>query len=156
MLETAYVLPVMIAVVFFTVEVIGYAMNSFAVNDVLTDVHSTILSEISEVSNLEAGQTLDSSIKYASCGSNDKVELPTGVNSSINNIVKTALALKHITFTASDPGVTKITKSVVSGFDVYVVNFSGTANTLVLPDMFSILLPINVDTVISVKDSCES
>ncbi|WP_321325643.1 hypothetical protein [Thiomicrorhabdus sp.] len=155
MLETAYVLPVMVAVILLTVEVIGYAMNSFAVNDVLTDVHSTILSEVSTVSNLDAGKLLDPSIQYASCSSDGKVVLPTGINSSINTIVTTALASRHITFTASDPGVTKITKSVVSGFDVYVVNFSGTANTLVIPNMFSILLPISVDTVISVKDSCE-
>jgi len=129
-------------------------MNSFAANDVLTDVHTTMLGEVSEISNLEAGETPSASIKYASCNGGSVV-LPIGANSSINNLIKTTLASKNITFSASDPGITTITKSVVSGFDVYVVNFKGTANTLVIPNFLSELLPINVDTIISIKDNCD-
>lgn len=154
LLETAYFLPVMVSVILLSVEVVGYAMNSFAANDVLTDIHSTMLSEVSEISNLEAGEAPSASIQYASC-SGGTVVLPTGTNSAINSVIKTTLATKNITFSDSDPGVTTITKSAVSGFDVYVVNFKGTANTLVIPNFLSELLPINVDTIISIKDSCE-
>ncbi|MDX1353323.1 MAG: hypothetical protein R3254_09945 [Thiomicrorhabdus sp.] len=154
LLETAYFLPVMVSVILLSVEVVGYALNSFAANDVLTDVHTTMLSEVSEISNLEEGQTPSASIQYASC-SGGTVVLPTGTNSAISSLIKTTLASKNITFLASDPGVTTITKSSVSGFDVYVVNFKGTANTLVIPNLLSELLPINVDTIISIKDSCE-
>lgn len=153
MLETAYILPILLAVILFTVEVVGYALNSLAANDVLTDVHTRILTEVAKVSNLEPGEDLESSVTFASCSSG-KVVIPTGNNSDINSIVTSALASKNISFIASDPAQTVINKSVVSGFDVYVINFTGTANSLVVPTILAELLPINVDTVISIKDSC--
>lgn len=154
MLEAAYVLPIMLGVLLFVVEVTGYALNSLAANDVLSDVHSTMLNEVAEVSALEAGDTADD-VQFASCSS-DRVVLPTGSNATIANIVTTALASRNITFDASDPGVANITSSTVDGFDVYVVNFSGTANTLVIPGFMSKLLPINVDTVLSIREDCIS
>ncbi len=153
MLETAYFLPIMIAVILFMVEVVSYAMNSFAANDVLTDIHSAMVAEGEQVAELEEDDTLPASIKYASCNAG-KVALPTGSSSSITSIVKTTLASKNITFLGSDPGATHISKSSVSGFDVYVITFSGTANSLVIPNFMSELLPISVNTVISIKDNC--
>ncbi|MEA3404843.1 MAG: hypothetical protein U9R28_03775 [Pseudomonadota bacterium] len=146
-------MPVMLAVILLTVEVVAYAMNSFAANDVLTDVHSAIIEEVELVSNLPSGGTLDPSVQYASCNAGSVV-LPTGSNATITSIVTSTLAAKNINFSASDPANTNITMNQVSGFDVYVINFSGTANTLVIPTFLSELMPINVDTVVSIKDAC--
>lgn len=153
LIEAAYVLPVIIGVLLFVVEAVAYAMNSFAANDVLTDVHSVMVDEAVQVSNLETGETIPASILYASCNAG-KVALPTGSNTSINTLIKTTLATKSVTFEASDPGATNITKSTISGFDVYVITFTGTANSLVIPEFMSVLMPISVDTVISIKDNC--
>ncbi|MDG6774897.1 hypothetical protein QCB45_11180 [Thiomicrorhabdus sp. ZW0627] len=155
MLETAYVLPFVLAVILFVVEIVSYAMNSFAANDVLTDVHSSILSEVSDVSNLEPGQSLSYTPIYASCSSG-KVVLPTGVNGTLTNHVKTALENKGVTFKAGEPISATISSSSVSGFDVYVIDFKATANSLILPAVFEVMFPMSVDTVISLKDSCTS
>ncbi len=155
MLETAYVLPLVLAVTLFIVEVVAFSMNSFAANDVLTDMHSVILSEVSDVSNLASGDTLTSAPLYASCSS-DQVVLQTGSNALLTAHVKGALELKGISFDVSQPLSASFTSHVVSGFDVYVVNFTGVANSIVLPEFFNVFLPINVDTVISIKDTCVS
>ncbi len=153
MLETAYVLPVMVGVLLFVVEVVAFSMNSFAANDVLTDVHTAILTEVSAVSNFDSDTDAPISPVYAFCdGSN--VKLNTGSNPSIANLVETTLATKGIAFLSGHPAIATITPSVVSGFDVYVINFSGVANSLVLPEMLEVFLPINVDTIVSIKDSC--
>ena len=153
MLETAYVLPLVLGVMLFTVELIAFALNSFAANDVLTDMHTNILSEVSEVSGLDVGAVLGFTPLYASCVANEVV-LPEGDNAAIAKVVKDSLATKNITFSSSHPATATVTKSVISGFNVYVVNFTGVANSLVLPEFFEVLLPINVNTIVSIKDSC--
>jgi len=153
MIETAYVLPLVLGVMLFIVELVAYALNSFAVNDVLTDMHTSILSEVSAVSSLDAGGVLGFTPLYASCVAN-QVVLPEGNNAAIAQIVKSSLATKNITFLNSKPATATITKSVVSGFNVYIINFTGVANSLVLPEFFEVLLPINVNTIVSIKDSC--
>ncbi|WP_373020448.1 hypothetical protein [Thiomicrorhabdus sp.] len=154
MLETAYVLPIMLGVILFVVEAVAYAMNSFAANDVLTDVHSAILVEVSEVSNLAAGATPDPSIKYVECGSTGKVALKSTAGAELTTFIKQSLETKGVTFDASQPIAATVTNSTISGFEVYVINFKATANSLVLPSVLEAMLPMSVDTIISIKDSC--
>ncbi|MDX1347244.1 MAG: hypothetical protein R3189_03215 [Thiomicrorhabdus chilensis] len=130
-------------------------MNSFAANDVLTDVHSAILSEVSDVSNLASGGSLSPAPVYAFC-SGGKVMLPTGANAVLKAHVQQALEEKGVTFNSEEPISATFTNSTISGFDVYVLNFTGTANSLLLPEMFEVMLPMSVDTIISIKDSCNS
>jgi len=155
MLETAYVLPVMLAVILFVVEVVAFALNSFAANDVLTDVHSAILSEVSDVSNLASGASLSPAPVYASC-SGGKVVLPTGANAILKTHVQQALEEKGVVLNSEEPITASFSSSTISGFDVYVINFTATANSLLLPEMFEVMLPMSVDTIISIKDNCTS
>lgn len=155
MLETAYVLPIMLGVILFVVEIVAFAFNSFAANDVLTDVHSAILSEVSDVSNLASGASLSPSPVYASC-SGGKVVLPTGASAVLKAHVQQALEEKGVTFNSEEPISATFTNSTISGFDVYVLNFTATANSLLLPEMFEVMLPMSVDTIISIKDNCTS
>lgn len=151
MFEFAYVLPFFLAVVLFLIASVDYAMNSFAANDVLTDVHSQIISDVADVSNSPDGTASG----YAVCTGN-KVVLDTSKSAELTTHVKGALEAKGVTFISGQPLAATITGSEISGFDVYVINFKGTANSLVLPTILEDYLPINVDTIVSIKDSCTS
>ncbi|MDG6779048.1 hypothetical protein QCB44_10060 [Thiomicrorhabdus sp. zzn3] len=151
LLETAYVLPVMIGVILFLIEATSYALNSFAANDVLTDVHAAIVSEVEAVSNKEPGQTVSPTPVYVFCDTDKVVMLPDS-DAILQAHAKEAMEAKGITF-VGQPTAT-ISSNIVGGFDVYVINFTGTATPLVLPDMFEQGLPMDVDTIVSIKDSC--
>ncbi len=155
MLETAYVLPLVLGVMLFIVEVVAFAMNSFAANDVLTDVHSAILSEVSGVSNLAVNGVLDPPPLYASCDGKSVV-LPVGENLLLTNHIKSALEVMGVSFNTDYAVTASITVAPVTGFNVYVINFNAVPNSLVLSGALGAFLPINVDTVISIKDSCTS
>ncbi|WP_127471208.1 hypothetical protein [Thiomicrorhabdus aquaedulcis] len=144
MLEAAYVLPLIILVILFMVETLNYALNSFAVSDVLTAAHSEIISEVSDVAAL--GTTL----RYVTCASG-KVALKGDAAATLKSDVEAKLkdVMKFAT-----PVTAKFTESAVGGFDVYVVNVKGVANTLIVPNSLGVPLPISVDTIISVKDTC--
>ncbi len=154
MIEAAYVLPVILAVMLFVVEIVSYSMNSFAANDALTSIHSAILSEVSDVSNLAQGDTLDPAPLYAKCNGSDQVELIATSNVSMTTLVKGVLEAKGVSFNTSQPISVSISESSISGFKVYVINFTAVANSLVLPDVFEEFLTIDVDTVVSIKDAC--
>ena len=154
MVEAAYVLPLMLGVILFIVEAVAYAMNSIAVNDVLTDVHSRITTEVSERSSAEtAGEA--SALTLVSClgsAGNGRVTLNSGtvittITELADSYFEPRIALKDQVVTVTGP------ESVV-GFDVYIVKYSALANPIVLPDFLSGILPVNVNTVISIKDSC--
>lgn len=151
MFEFAYVLPIFLAVVLLLVASVDYALNSFAANDVLTDVHSQIISDVADVSNSADGAASG----YAICSSG-KVALDTGKSGELTTHVKQALEQKGVTFVSGEPVAATMTSTPIAGFDVYVLNFTGTANSLVLPDMLEKFLPINVDTIVSLKDTCQS
>jgi hypothetical protein len=151
MLEAAYVLPLVVLAGLFLLETVSYSMNSFAANDVLTDVHSQIISDVADVSNSPDGTASG----YAVCTEN-RVVLDTSKSAELTAHVKEALEAKKVTFVSGQPLVASISARPISGFDVYVINFKGTANSLVLPDILEKFLPINVDTIVSIKDSCTS
>lgn len=152
MIEMAYVLPLVLGVTLFTGELISYALNSFVVNDVVTSMHTSILSDVSDVSNWSGGGVLDTT--FAECSGSNKVVLKANANTTISNLVTSALATKNITFLSSSPATIVVTKSVISGFDVYVINFTGATNSLILPEYLEVLLPIRVNTIVSIKESC--
>jgi len=154
MVEAAYVLPLMVGVILFIVEAIAYAMNSIAVNDVLTDVHSRITTEVIERSNAETAAeashlTLVSCVGSAGEGRVTLVSntIITAVTTLVDGYFEPRIELKDQVVTVSGP-------DQVEGFDVYIVKYSATATPVILPEFLSGLLPINVNTVISVKDSC--
>jgi hypothetical protein len=151
MLEAAYVLPLVLAASLLIIELISYSMNSFVANDVLTDVHTQIISDVADVSNSPDGTASG----YAVCTGN-KVVLDTSKSAELTTHVKGALEAKGVTFVSGQPLAATITGSEISGFDVYVINFKGTANSLVLPTILEEYLPINVDTIVSIKDTCTS
>lgn len=151
MLETAYVLPIVLGVILFVVETVAFAMNSFAANDVLTDVHTAIIADVQTVSNSADGAATG----YAICEAG-KVKLDVSKQSQLTEHVKTALEATGVEFVAGQPAQASISLSSVAGFDVYVIGFTGTANSLVLPEMLVQFLPMNVDTIVSIKDSCNS
>ncbi|MBF6058660.1 MULTISPECIES: TadE/TadG family type IV pilus assembly protein [Thiomicrorhabdus] len=153
MIEAAYFLPLLIGVVLFIIEAVGYGLNSFVVNDTITDIHSTITNEIQEVAALEAGQTANT--LYVSCNSG-RVGLKADIESAINTKILADLSLIPVELTEDNPGRTTVTQTSDSGFDIYRINFKGEAVPIVLPNFLSGLLVINVDTLISIKDSCVS
>ncbi|MBN2646299.1 MAG: hypothetical protein JXR44_00775 [Thiotrichales bacterium] len=155
MLETAYVLPILVGVVLFIIETLSYAMNSILVNDVLTDLHLTIIDEVQAVSQLEEGQAVPANVLYAFCD-NGTVRIPVGSNDSMLALVQSALEQKRVEMLQSDPGRVTVTAQTESNFDLYLVRFDGTANSLILPGFLNQLLPIQVDTVISIKASCQN
>jgi hypothetical protein len=63
LLETAYVLPIMLTAILLTIEAVDYAVNSFSVNDVLYDTRLNLVNDVSVVSNGGG------SSGYASCPS---------------------------------------------------------------------------------------
>jgi len=148
MLEAAYVLPVILGVLLFVVEATAYSMNSFAANDILTETYSQVLDDVSAVSNAENAIVTT----FAGCTSN-KVVLN---NSEIKRYAedKALISFTKMGVNFTSPYSVDVKTSSINGFDVYVINFSGTANSLVIPGFLSQLLPISVDTVISIKDSC--
>lgn len=152
MLETAYVLPIVLAAILFVVEVTSYALNSFAANDVLTDLHTAIISEVEAVSNKEAGQTLSPEPIYAFCDGS-QVALRPDSATNLKAHIQAAMEAKGVTIDGTSIAAT-ISKNEVGGFDVYVINFKGTPATRIVPDMFGEMLKIDVDTIISLKDSC--
>lgn len=156
MLETAYVLPILLGVVLFIIETLSYAMNSLIVNDVLTDVHLAVVDEVQEISALDDASGY-SSVFGLFCDSG-LVKLPVGQNETVNTLVLNALAAKGVTLLDSNPGSVTVTSDTDSefGFDHYVIRFSGTANTLTLPTFLNELLPMSVDTFISIKASCQT
>ncbi|WP_208150290.1 hypothetical protein [Thiomicrorhabdus marina] len=156
MLETAYVLPILVGVVLFIVETLSYAMNSLIVNDVLTDAHLAIVDEVQEISALDDASAYSSVFGIYCDGG--LVKLPLGSNDAIKTLVVNALTIKGVTLLESDPGTLNITSDTDSeyGFDHYVIRFNGTANTLTLPVFLNELLPMSVDTVISIKASCQT
>lgn len=141
MVEAAYILPLIILVIMFMVETLNYSLNTFAVSDVVYDLHSRAISEVAEVAS--SGQ---SSSGIAKCN-NSKVELDRTIMASI---AKEDLLLKGSDFKNT---TVDMTSSVVSGFDVYVVTVKTTAKTVLVPELMADL-PISVDTIISVKESC--
>ncbi|WP_178863531.1 hypothetical protein [Thiomicrorhabdus cannonii] len=151
LLETAYVLPLVVLAGLFVLEVVSYSLNSLAANDVLTDVHTQIIADVADVSSSPDGIASG----YAVCTGN-KVVLDTSKSGELTTHVKGALEAKGVTFVSGQPLVASISARPISGFDVYVINFKGTANSLVLPDMLEKFLPINVDTIVSIKDTCTS
>ncbi|BBP46654.1 hypothetical protein THMIRHAS_20270 [Thiosulfatimonas sediminis] len=156
MLETAYVLPLLLGVVLFIIETLSYAMNSLIVNDVLTDVHLAIVDEVREISAMDnaSGFVSDFGV-YCDAGS---VKLNVGASEAVKALVLNSLEIKGVELLETDPGAVNITNETDSqfGFDHYVIKFNGTANTLTLPTFLNEYLPMNVDTVISIKASCQS
>ncbi|WP_319380754.1 hypothetical protein [Thiomicrorhabdus sp.] len=153
MIEAAYFLPLLIGVVLFIIEAVGYGLNSFVVNDTITDIHSTISNEVQEVANLEPGETANT--LFVSCNSG-KVGLKADIESVINTKILADLSLLSVNLTDSHPGQTTITETHDSGFDIYRINFKGEAVPIVLPEFLSGLLIINVDTLVSIKDTCSN
>lgn len=154
MLETAYVLPLVLGVILLVAELVIYALNSFAVNDVLTDVHTEIIREVQEVGNLDPGAALGFTPVFASCSEDNKVVLAEDKGPEIANIITSSLSKKNVTFLSSRPATVTIEREEVSEFSVYVITFSGVANALVLPEFLNVLLPISVTTIVSIKSSC--
>jgi hypothetical protein len=156
MLETAYVLPILLGVILFIIETLSYAMNSLIVNDVLTDVHLAVVDEVQQISSLDDASTFSSDFGVL-CESGS-VKIQEGANENITTLVLDALAVKNVVMLDSDPGTVTITNDTDSelGFDHYVVKFTGTANTLTLPTFLNEYLPMTVDTVISIKASCQT
>ncbi|MBO1923800.1 MULTISPECIES: hypothetical protein [Thiomicrorhabdus] len=155
MLETAYVLPVLLGVVLFIVETLSFALNSLLVNDVLTDIHLTIVDEVQEISSLESGESPSSSVLYAYCDGGS-VRLPVGENESMTALAVSALEAKGVAMLDSNPAKVTVSMQTESGFDLYLIRFTGTADLLVLPNFLNELLPMDVDTVVSIKASCVS
>ena len=141
--ETAYLLPILLVVMLLIVEVVNYATTSFAVNDVLSDVHTRISTEVLEVSNNSNNTVL------VECA-NDKVALKGSVQTTVTSLVVGGLNIDGLS------GTTTMPKTVVSGFDVYVIEFNGAMPSLVIPDFLSSSLPIKVNTIISIRDTCTS
>lgn len=156
MLEAAYVLPLLLGVVLFIIETLSYAMNSLTVNDVLTDAHLAIVDEVQQISALEDASDY-SSVFGLSCV-DGSVKLPEGTNDTVNTLVLNALTSKGVSLLNSDPGLVTVTNDADSefGFDHYVIRFQGTADSLTLPTFLNELLPMSVDTVISIKASCQT
>ncbi len=150
MLEAAYVLPLVLGVMLFIVEVVAFAMNSFVANDVLTDVHTSILSEVSEVANMTDASTVPVDF-YVEC-SGGRVVFKGTASEKLAINVNAAFDLKGVI--VSNPIASVNTPVDVAGFDVYVLEFSGSVAPVVMPGFLEGLLPINVQTVISIKDTC--
>jgi hypothetical protein len=159
MLEVAYVLPIVVFAILLIVEAVAFAMNSFAAYDVLTDVHTAISSEVSDVANFTptAGASgLSPTPLYAICD-DGQVKLPVGDNTALTAHVKGALKAKGVVFVTSKPSLppsANITVTDLSGFHVYVIKFQAVANSVVMPNFLSVLLPMEVNTIISLKDTC--
>jgi len=154
MVEAAYVLPLMVGVILFIVEAIAYAMNSIAVNDVLTDVHSRITTEVIERSSAETAAEA-SHLTLVNCvGSAGEGRVTLVSNTIITAVTNLADSYFEPRIELKDQVVTVSGPDQVEGFDVYIVKYSATATPVILPEFLSGLLPINVNTVISVKDSC--
>lgn len=152
MIEAAYVLPLMVGVTLFIVEAVVFAMNSLGINDVLTDVHTSIISEVSEVANADSYASLKQQPTFVKC-EGGKVTLNTDP-SPINGLVNEYLLKRKISV-KSGSGATVAGPTVISGFDAYVISYKAIlSDTVILPEWASGLLPVNVDTIVSIKDSC--
>lgn len=157
MLETAYVLPLLVGVILFIVETLSFAMNSLLVNDVLTDVHLKIVDEVQEISALDNASGYVGTFGLTCDGG--KVTLPPGDNETMTTLALDGLNSRGVSMMSTHPGLVNVSIQQDSnnyGFDLYVIRFSGTANALTLPDFLNELLPIDVDTVISIKASCKT
>lgn len=157
MVEAAYVLPLVVGVILFIVEAVAYAMSSIAVNDVLTDVHSRITTEVFEASRADSFAEVSALYPLVSCtggGSAGKVTLNSGqVISQSKGLLNSYFEQKSIAL-SKKPEVTVDGPTTVEGFDVYIIKYTATAAPIVFPEFLSGLLPMSVNTVISVKDRC--
>lgn len=149
MLEAAYVLPLMVVMIILVVEALSFALTSFAVSDVLTDTHTTIIGEVSEVANADSYAGLTVKPKYANCNADGRVDV-TDSNSVINDLINSYLPEGMV-----DGSATITKKPDISGFYVYVIEYKAVRESMiVLPDPVANYLPISVDTIITIKDSC--
>jgi hypothetical protein len=148
MLETAYVLPLVLTAVLLIVEIIVLALNTFAASDVLYELHSDLVNDVSSVS--ENGTAAG----YASCSGGSVVLNKGLIENGVTNDVIARFKLLSSKSESNVTGSTSVKLTKDSTLDFYVITFTGTAPAVVLPGFFSELLPIKVNAIISVNESC--
>lgn len=147
MLEAAYVLPLVLLVVLLMIESVSYALTTYVVSDQVYKLHSQIMAQVGEVAG---SGTTTSSTPVAVCVSH-KVELQNAANMA--SLVKTGVPTAYQAKFTTPLSATFSMEVVNDDLDVYVIAVKAAVTPNVLSG-FGISLPININTLVSINESC--
>ena len=142
LLEAAYILPLMLAMALFILDVVVYSADRLSANNVMADTYRLVMGQANSIVPGESG-------KNVNCVAN-LVQLNT---SEVEKTIRGNMASLFKDLSSSDVTIKTTTQSGVTP-QVYIVNASFPSQTIFLPDTLAQTFPVKSQLILSFDLGC--
>lgn len=142
LLEAAYILPLMLAMALFILDVVVYSSDRLSANNVMADTYRLVMGQANSIAPGDNG-------KNVTCTAN-LVQLNT---SEVEKTIRNNMASLFADLSSGDVTVSTSTEAGVTP-QVYIVNASFPSQTIFLPDTLAQSFPVKSQLILSFDLGC--